>query len=79
MIMSVTEGHGKSFKEIWYGCLEWSHLGAVRGQWWNAGNEVMRLGFTFDVENLLMNLAAINLSASILQTRNLRNVIHNLL
>ena len=33
VIMSVTERHGKSFKEIWCGGLEWSHLGAVRNQW----------------------------------------------
>jgi hypothetical protein len=61
MIMSVTEGHGKSLKEIWYGSLELSHLGAVRNQWWNAGNEVMRLAFALDVENLLINLATTNL------------------
>jgi len=70
MIMSVTEGHG---------CLGWSHLGAVRDQWWNAVNEVMRLGFSCDVENLLTNLAASNLSERGLQTRNVRNVKHNLL
>lgn len=78
-IMSVTEGHGKRFKEMWHGCLEWNHLGAVRDQWWNAGNEVMRLGFSFDVENLLTNLAATNLLERILQTHNLRNVINDVL
>jgi len=46
---------------------------------WNAGNEVMRFGFTLAVENLLMNLAATNLSERILQTQNIRNVRHNLL
>jgi hypothetical protein len=77
--MSVTEEHGKSFEEIWYGGLEWSHLGAVRNQWWNAGNEVMRLGMSVDVDNLLMNLTATNLSERILQAHNVRNVRHNLL
>jgi hypothetical protein len=62
----MTEGHGKSFKEICYGGLEWSHLGAVINQRWNVGNEVMRAGFTLDVEILLMNLAATNLSERIL-------------
>jgi hypothetical protein len=79
MAMSVTEWHGKRFKEIWYSCLEWSHLGAVTDQWWNAGNEAMRLGFSFDVENLLTNLAPTNLSERVLQTCNVRNVRHNLL
>lgn len=79
MIMSLTEGHGKSFKEIWCGCLDWSYLGAVRNQWWNAGNEVLRLGITLHVENLLMNLAATKLSERILQAHKLRNFRHNLL
>jgi hypothetical protein len=59
--------------------LEWSHLGAVRNQFWNTGNEVMRLGFTLYVENLLMNVTATNLSERILQAHNLGNVRHNLL
>jgi hypothetical protein len=41
--MSVTEGRGKNLKEIGYGGLEWSHLAAVRDQWWVVGNKVMRL------------------------------------
>jgi hypothetical protein len=79
MVKSLTKGHGKSFKEIWYGGVEWSYLVAVPDQWWNAGNEVMRLGFALNVENFLMNLAATSRSERILQARNARNVRHNLL
>jgi hypothetical protein len=60
MVKSLTEVRGKSFKEIRYGGLEWSYLVPVRDQWWNAGSEVVRFGFTctLNVENFLMNLAA---------------------
>jgi hypothetical protein len=75
MVQYLTKGHGKSFKEILYGGLEWSYLAAVPDQWWNAGNEVVRLGFALNVENL----AATSRSERILQARNARNVGHNLL
>jgi hypothetical protein len=56
--------------------LEWSYLVAVRDQFWNAGNEVVGLGFTLNVENFLMSLAATSRSERILQARNTRNVRH---